>query len=303
MEEQKNRFSGMSRAELEKEARKQIVHSGLLALAALVVIIVACYAWLCSAGSVSAEGMRARLAPYGFDLASVGQVAQLEETLPEDYQVPEGADYPAQTGWKWTMGGQTIQWRMEEDANLGNLPDEDNLTKGIRPGLSGKVRFYVIPREDGPLTIRFAMDVLPMTVAGKNGERLAKLNTPAGDLAVQLLRGHLLFAFSIGNNGQQKTLASYLDGTCTLDFGTVTADDPILVTVDWFWPETWEAASTWPDFGARIANWAQDTPDSFFYTDPEGSGESSEEKYNDADKYIGDQIDAIALKLSGDTVS
>ena len=61
MAEKNNRFSGMSRAELEKEARKQIVHSGLLALAALIVIAVACYAWFCSAGAVTAQGLVAEM--------------------------------------------------------------------------------------------------------------------------------------------------------------------------------------------------------------------------------------------------
>ena len=84
MAEKNNRFSGMSRAELEKEARKQIVHSGLLALAALIVIAVACYAWFCSAGAVTAQGMAVRLSGYGFDLASAGDLPDLEVGMPED---------------------------------------------------------------------------------------------------------------------------------------------------------------------------------------------------------------------------
>ena len=114
MAEKNNRFSGMSRAELEKEARKQIVHSGLLALAALIVIAVACYAWFCSAGAVTAQGMAVRLSGYGFDLASAGDLPDLEVGMPEDYTDPTGEAYKSLTSitrdnlWVQSNNGFTL---------------------------------------------------------------------------------------------------------------------------------------------------------------------------------------------------
>ena len=133
MAEKNNRFSGMTRAELEKEARKQIVHSGLLALAALIVIAVACYAWFCSAGAVTAQGMAVRLSGYGFDLASAGDLPDLEVGMPEDYTDPTGEAYGSQdtpkVKWKWTAGRhQVIQWQMTDESSASQ-----NERRNMRP--------------------------------------------------------------------------------------------------------------------------------------------------------------------------
>ena len=302
MAEQKNRFSGMSRAELEKEARKQIIHSGLLALAALIVIAVACYAWFCSAGAVTAQGMAARLGGYGFDLASAGQLPDLEVKMPEDYTDPTGEAYGSQdtakVKWKWTAGRhQVIQWQMTEENNLDNLYGGSADSEGLRPGASGKLQFYVIPREPGALKISFTLEVNPYDYDVRK-DKMVKLDN---DKARDLLHGHLLFAFPYND---AETLVNLIQGEpCTLDFGLITADQvdkPIPVTVNWFWPLTWEEAARNPDIRAL----AQTSPGCFFETVPEAGlnadTQTLNEQYNSADEYIGKYIFAVSLKMIGE---
>lgn len=308
MAEQNNRFSGMSRAELEKEARKQIVHSGLLALSALIVIAVACYAWFCSAGAVTAKGMAARMGAYGFDLASSGEVVGLEEGLPEELAtLPEGetlpADYVPSGGtdkWSWTGGRQLVSWRMNKNSNICNLGDEAD---GIRPGTSGTMRFYVIPWETGDLKIAFRMDLIPMEGDGE------KMTLRRDETAQKLLQGHLLFAFSAA--GQK---AYYSDGTYTLNFTGLEQGKPVEVTVDWLWPKTWTEAQA-SQFGPVLASWRQNHFDWLFYREEAGdetgyTDDELSEMYDAADQYVGgdpmrnnNKMYAIGLKLSGDRIS
>ena len=309
MAEQNNRFSGMSRAELEREARKQIVHSGLLALAALIVIAVACYAWFCGAGAVTAQGMAVRLGSYGFDLASAGEITRLDESLPEEFAtVPEGETLPGDyvpsgsTGkWSWTAGKQLVSWRMDKDANIGNLLGTE--AEGIRPGTSGKMRFYVIPWDTGDLTIRFQLDTILMEGDGE------KMTLRRDDTAQKLLRGHLLFAFSAGSQR-----VYYSGGGYTLDFTGAEQGKPIEVTVDWSWPKTWEDAKVY-QFSGILTDWQKNHFDWLFYQQEPTTGttftdEQLGELYDAADQYIGgDQqkanykMYAIGLRLTGDKLS
>lgn len=305
MAEKNNRFSGMTRAELEKEARKQIVHSGLLALAALIVIAVACYAWFCSAGAVTAQGMAVRLSGYGFDLASAGDLPDLEVGMPEDYTDPTGEAYGSQdipkVKWKWTAGRhQVIQWQMTDESNFYNMSGSAE-SEGLRPGASGKLQFYVIPREPGSLKIAFTLEVNPYDYDAKR-DRMVKMDM--GDdtarKARDLLHGHLLFAFSY--NGTETLVNLIQAEPCTLDFGEIGAeqvDVPIPVTVNWFWPLTWEKAAQ----NASILALAQANPDCFFETVPEAGLNADlqtlNEQYNSADEYIGKYVFAVSLKMIG----
>ncbi len=305
MAEKNNRFSGMTRAELEKEARKQIVHSGLLALAALIVIAVACYAWFCSAGAVTAQGMAVRLSGYGFDLASAGDLPNLEVGMPEDYTDPTGEAYGSQdthkVKWKWTAGRhQVIQWQMTDESNFYNMSGSAE-SEGLRPGASGKLQFYVIPREPGSLKIAFTLEVNPYDYDAKR-DRMVKMDM--GDdkarKARDLLHGHLLFAFSY--NGTETLVNLIQAEPCTLDFGEIGAeqvDVPIPVTVNWFWPLTWEKAAQ----NASILALAQANPDCFFETVPEAGLNADlqtlNEQYNSADEYIGKYVFAVSLKMIG----
>lgn len=309
MAEKNNRFSGMTRAELEKEARKQIVHSGLLALAALIVIAVACYAWFCSAGAVTAQGMAVRLGAYGFDLASVGEIARLDESLPEEYAtIPQGETLPADyvpsgstDKWSWTAGKQLISWRMGKDANIGNLLGTE--AEGIRPDTSGKMRFYVIPWDTGDLKIRFQLD---MILLKGTDDRMTLRND---NTAQKLMQGHLLFAFSTGNQ-----TAYYQDGGYTLNFTGAEQGKPIEVTVDWCWPKTWEDAKA-SHFASVLTAWQAEHFNWLFYQEePSGQDSFTEEQlsamYDAADQYIGgDQqknknaMYAIGLRLTGDKLS
>ena len=118
--------------------------------------------------------------------------------------------------------------------------------------------------------------------------------------ARDLLHGHLLFAFSYNDT---ETLVNLIQAEpCTLDFGEIGAeqvDVPIPVTVNWFWPLTWEKAAQ----NASILALAQANPGCFFETVPEAGLnaylQTLNEQYNSADEYIGKYVFAVSLKMIG----
>ena len=314
MKEQKkeNQFSGMTREEIIQEAKKQILHSAVLALAALIVIGVACYAWFVSSKSVTAIVGPVSMGDMTFDLASAGDLSAFD--TPVDYTVPTGNKYQGTglTGGWWTFGNQTIQWRMTDTANLGNYRGANETTEpeGIRPGTSGKLSFYVIPHGNGPLQVQFNLSIVPLKAENKDNPNSPLVELSGEPVALELLRGHLLFAYpekdSSGNTVMK--LANYVDGSFTIDFGTVTKDTPIPVTLEWHWYNTLSDALS-SAYGDAIFTSMEASPNAFFYNGGSDVTISEDEDtilidsalnnyFNDADYYIGQHIDAMILKLN-----
>ena len=313
-EQKENRFSGMTREEIILEAKKQILHSAVLALAALIVIGVACYAWFVSSKSVTAIVGPVSMGDMTFDLASAGDLSAFD--TPVDYTVPTGNKYQGTglTGGWWTFGNQTIQWRMTGTGNLGNWANETTEPEGIRPGTSGKLSFYVIPHGNGPLQVQFNLSIVPLKAENKDNPNSSLVELSGEPVALELLRGHLLFAYPKKyENGTLAadpgmTLANYADGSFTIDFGTVRENTPIPVTLEWHWYNTLSDALN-SAYGDAILTSMKASPNAFFYNGGSDVTISEDEDtilidsalnnyFNNADYYIGQHIDAMILKLN-----
>lgn len=314
-EQKENRFSGMTPEEIKLEAQRQIVRSAFLALAALIVIGVACYAWFVSSKSVTAIVGPVSMGDMTFDLASAGDLSAFD--TPVDYTVPTGDEYQGITDGWWTFGNQTIQWRMTDKANLGNYRDNETTEpEGIRPGTSGKLSFYVIPHGNGPLQVQFNLSIVPLKAEKKDDPNSSLSEIQGESAAVNLLRGHLLFAYPQKyKNGTLAddpgmTLANYADGSFTIDFGTVRENTPIPVTLEWHWYNTLSDALK-SAYGESIFASMKASPNAFFYnggsdvTISEGATKDTiradsalNNCFNDADYHIGQEIDAMILRLN-----
>ena len=324
--QKENRFSGMTPEEIKLEAQRQIVRSAFLALAALIVIGVACYAWFVSSRFVTAEGMRATIKGTSFELATAGDVSYFTDYATEPTE--ETIEIDSQRMW-WTFLNQTIQWRVTSSDNLGNFAVSSaglNITAdGLRPGLTGSMLFYVIPRESGSLRISFKLAIVPLELVRADQAEDGPQISVGGDMmreitdsskldAMRLLRGHLLFAYPKYENGvpvemdgtQVMELANYQDGSFVIDFGNVTAvDKPIAVRLEWLWPYVMSEVldSEFP-YRDTVIEWMKTNPEYFFMNDnlPESIDDITtnptwKESFDKADRRIGDVIDAIILRL------
>lgn len=298
---------------LYKSLRKTI----LLMLTTVFTLVVVTVAWFANNSSVnSLLSSISASDKVSFELASVGDVASLGGTLPGEYEgVERGNDYNISgsvTG-KWTKGTQTIQWNMNNQSNLNNYVTQDNSeiqNDGLSPGAHGQIQFYVIPTEIGKLSGKFNLEIVPLKEP--TGSEQSEWIEIEDETALRLLRGHLLFYYSNqGNETEQITLVDYLNGEFTLDFGTVSTTDPILVILNWFWPQTLNDAKhgvisskeTNENLGKMLSAAMTDNPASFFYRGENQVVLETDDDFNNADKYIGDTIDAIILRLNADQAS
>ena len=84
-------------------------------------------------------------------------------------------------------GKPEVKWLIGDNSHFGN-----NTDKGIEPGSSGRLTFYVIPKQNGSLNLRFSLDtILYDREAEENADNSAHI-IPDSEEAVSLVKGHIL---------------------------------------------------------------------------------------------------------------
>lgn len=286
-----------------REARKQIVRSAFLALAALGVIVFACYAWFVSSGTVTGKISSVLLNGSTFELASVGDNGafydQMRSELKKDN--PDTWSYTDQNGivQKGISTGKydTVEWLLTEDSNMGNLTKA-----GIQPGTGGNISFYVIPKVDGNLTLKFHIDLIPLKLPSKNTENETTQSEadPVSDPVLeQLLKGHFLFYWY---NKGTKTWVPCNTGDFTMTFTGCQVDKAIPVTLTWKWPLLLQHITGETEITNEIPNYKE----FFFYPKNDIPNEidfTSNYSYlsglfNNADQYIGQKMNWLEVRLS-----
>lgn len=301
-----------SREETYREARKQIVRSAFLALAALGVIVFACYAWFVSSGTVTGTVGSVRIDGSSFELASVGGVGVYDNLMPTDCTEPgEDWNLDENTPGKITGEKSDILWRISPNSNLENGTGQT----GISPGSEGKMQFYIIPKRDGALKLKINVILAPLD---EHGEQI----TMDDDATLNwLLRGHFLFAYECKKSSgyssdNTPTLIEYDTGEFKLEFTDVKEDEPIPVTLYWTWPlllkniiqnDLFDNAKV----GPAVQGWMKATPARFFYDEGKPISEPDFDNftqqfrqynncYNNADQYIGDNVQSLILRLTAE---
>ena len=294
-----------SRNDALRDAQKQITRSLFLALAALGVIVFACYAWFVSntsvtgsLGSVSAKGSI-------FELASIGSDSVF--TTPESYRVENGSDWHNNGGkdGKYTAGKSAIVWQLDSSSHLNNI--ESATEQGIRPGSFGTLQFYVIPQINGSLNLQFDLELIPVL----NSDSNLTVNT---DTLNQLMHGHMLFSYQCEKAfNSDKTLIPLKNPSFTLNFDSVTVDQEILVTMKWIWPYVLDDVSNDRLQGVcskqSIIELMNNIPAYFFYNEGNEvtapNWENDLQDYNDyfnaADQYLGERINWLIVRMTAQT--
>ena len=281
-----------SRHDAIREARKEIVRSAILALAALGAIAFSCYAWFVSSTAVSANGMSASIKGNAYELASVGSAGAFDEKLTDG---TEGAPWGENNAGRITENSQTILWRVSGDSNLGNKPG----STGIEPGSHGTLQFYVIPKSTEPMELNCFLEFIPLDIA-ENGKFVDNDNSAVKNF----LKGHILVRYRVGEN-KNSTLVDPLDGSFPL---RVEGPEPVLVSLDWNWCFLLENA-----IEDNYVKGLVGSDPKYFLCNDEGNpvtegftlpGKNTQlfrkysNFYNNADQYIGKNAAAILLRLT-----
>ena len=282
-----------SRQDAIRAARKEIVRSSVLALAALGAIAFSCYAWFVSSSSVSATGMSASIKGNAFELASVGSAGAFDQKLSVADQI-QGVSWDAkENGWI-THTSQTILWKISDASHLGNTTG----STGIEPGSGGTLQFYVVPQGTGSMKLKASLEFIPMNLEGE------KLVNNENSHVKDFLKGHILVRYRVGED-QASTLIDPKNGSFSL---TVEGQDPVLVSLEWKWAFLLENAIE----EDRVKELVGTNPEYYLCDDdgnPVHGSISLPEKnsqefrkysnyYNNADQYIGANAGAILLRLT-----
>lgn len=300
-----------SREETYREARKQIVRSAFLALAALGVIVFACYAWFVSSGTVTGTVGSVRIDGSSFELASVGGDGNWNEKL-DGYAKPGEEQTIDDLSLVTTGKENDIIWKISPKSNLENSEGKT----GISPGSEGQMQFYIIPKRNGALKLKINVILAPLD---KDGKQITMDND---ETLNWLLRGHFLFSYECKeaqgySNDNTPTLIEYDTGEFNLTFTGVEEDKPILVALDWKWPEFLRDVINNKKDGPAIKGWMYQYPNRFFFNGKDGNGDDItiskpdfdnfsqqfrqyNNYYNDADEYIGTHVQSLVLRLTAE---
>ncbi len=246
--------------EYRKKAQEQIqnykhqwkifIRTGIVILAAVIAIIIACIAWFVSNNKVTGSGIGIRSAGSDFELSadagadgknSAGAYDKLLEASPGTEETLGDKSYIT------TDGSHTsITWSIVNESNMRN--NQNNL--GIEPGTSGMLRFYIISHKDGALNVTLDLGLTGYT--NDTGSAIKKVY----DTAQELVKGHvLLFAgYEQRTNSYEgwisedadpwtmtldngSTLTRNTDGTLTWAVENAKKDTAYPVQIYWIWPE------------------------------------------------------------------
>lgn len=287
-----------------REARKQIVRSAFLALAALGVIVFACYAWFVSSGTVTGKISSVLLNGSTFELASVGEKGafydQMRSELKKDK--PDTWSYTDQNGMNQngisTGKYDTVEWLLTDNSNLGN-----NTEAGIQPGSEGEISFFVIPKTSGDIKLKFHIELIPLEYPPVNAQDKTLL--PIADTVLEkLLSGHFLFYWE--ENGE-KTWVPCKTGEFTMTFSQCNIDTPIPVTLNWKWPLLLQHIKNETGIKDEIN---ENAVFFFFPSDQipnpinlDSNSIQLSKLFNNADQYIGERLDWLEVRLSAQMIS
>ena len=264
------RQKAQKQIELLKNQWKIFFRTGIIVVAAFIVMIVASIAWFVSNTRVDATGAAIRPADMPFDLAAAGTESSVftdRGMYDELLTVSPGASREIKGKKYWSTDGShtSICWAVTPESNMNNT-GEDGKPTGIEPGSYGKMTFYIIPNKNGPLKVTLDLVLTGYQIADdkKNEENVTKNDlTEVTDPSLQqLLEGHiLLFAgynekagcykgwisrdagvwrMSLGS-GTEAAVLEVKSGKLTWNNTNAQKDTAYPVTIYWIWPERLES--------------------------------------------------------------
>ena len=263
--EQKNKKSDPLEDKSLEELHKQIEkgkrkasRSIVFAIAAIIAIIAIGVAWFVSNTKVSAIGAKISADnPVSFELGSTGSRSPAESDKLKDPSLSKGTSKKYNKYIDVNTGDET-NGPIDLYCGSSNLAWYLNSSTNIWPGASGKLEFYIIPKQDNLTSVTVTVELAAYkdkensssTVAEKIIENETKLNG--------LLSGHILLFRGLddtkgyskwievpdsGNPSFKIEASEFQNAGATTDSqsnsasGSFTKDMPYKVTLYWIWPK------------------------------------------------------------------
>lgn len=260
--------------EQKSKRKKALIKFGSMAVLAAVVVVFATIAWFSMNREVGSSGMGVKTAGMPFELAvtgdnvgaksyvqtgtgrtatydagteinSVSGAVNVEDGESGTYTyITNMSNGATSSGTFYTTGGgdDVIKWR---------LTSADNV-RGLGPNDSGKLTFYIVPKQAGTLKIKlkielegYSADVVRNENDTFNASNLKKIESgDSGYDALKYLNSHILF-FEDWTGDHDGEVSPYYyrslieNGEFEVELSNCEVDKLVPVTIYWIWPNTY----------------------------------------------------------------
>ncbi|SDB41285.1 hypothetical protein SAMN02910317_02070 [Ruminococcaceae bacterium FB2012] len=236
--------------EEKKKRKKTLIKLGAMLTLTVLILVFTTIAWFSMNREVSAGSMAIRTATMPFEIAVKGSTVRNDtEFIKADNTYTYGDDE--------IISGYYLTDSSENQIKIRYTPSAVDETD-FGPGSSGIIEFYVVPKQDGDLTVRINLDVIGFRELGETNttiKRVSELTVANSGLeqsvidqyksAENYLKGHIMF-FEEEGDTDENTLEDqryYYEKpitTRTLDKTFINArkNVPQKVTVYWMWTNT-----------------------------------------------------------------
>lgn len=309
-----------------EENKRQIKHSSVMTLSALIALIALCMAWFIfnnvtkgTTSQISADNN------IPFYIASVGNRQKAEEDYLKD---PNGTSLLSEgsekeyTSYYDLSKNKVISTSQTYHMGTAGLAWYLSGQESIRPGSSGKLEFYIIPKQEGlsKISINLELEAYQEFLPEGGSKRATKIDN---DTVQNLLKGHLLlFQKLTDQDGYSDWISDGKFTVSTKEGQTFQLNTPYKVTVYWIWPKyfrnyIYNARTTYGDLSTesdqKLLEFVKNTNNQnmlFYDTSKINISGTIDENmsdtvldecnkyYNQADEFIGNSMQYVYIKAS-----
>lgn len=330
MKAEKNTKNNIS----DKKIKLKIIIRFFCTVITLIILILSfiSFGWFTMSEYTNINSMNLSAEDDGFEIATKGDsgiydsyISDVSDGISETFKDEDSNDITL-----ISANGGEIKWRVDSDSHIENYAENNptDTSKGVQPGSSGKLTFYVTAKKSGTLNVSFSLNTV---LYKENEDNSAIVGDEITDPTVtKLVKGHILFFEKYNETG--KIYSDRINDSFTFSKTDAVESTAYKVDIYWIWPKVADqlilpSDDHWlTEENKRIV--ADDTDiigsnyDNFFYntniTNPtpnyqdmldnvkKGSNDSdfSEEYYkslsdmwNSADQKIGTEVVYIELRL------
>ncbi len=242
-----------AKAESTEERRKQkkrVLKLSLLMIFIALIIVFASIAWFAMNKAVTADTMAIEAAESPFEIAVKGDSVRIDDEFKSADSTYEYGNEQTYSNVDYRETGGIVQ-----KIKIRYNPGENDPTE-FGPDSSGQIDFYVVPKQDGTLTVRIDLDTIGFREFGEGNnkaiKRISELTSADVPDAATLasyqeaenyLKGHIMFFENKGNAGTAELNQYYYkdpitSGYLTKTFENAKKNEPKTVTIYWMWTNT-----------------------------------------------------------------
>ena len=228
----------------------KVVKVASLILFSGIILVFASIAWFTMNRDVGTSGMGVRTAGTPFEIAVKGSIVRNDTEFIK-------ADNTYTYGDSEAISGYYLTDNIDTRIKIRYTPSAEDETD-FGPGSSGIIEFYVVPMQDGDLTVKIDLDVIGFRAVGESNttiKRVSELTTANSGLeqsvidqykeAENYLKGHIMFFEEEGDTDEntQEDRRYYYEKpitsrTLNKTFTNARKNVPQKVTIYWMWTNT-----------------------------------------------------------------